>query len=95
MERKDVSQNLKWKLTDIFATEEAWEQEYKSVEAEYGSYDYSAFDGKLADKETLLACFRLNDAVSRRLEKLYVYAMMSHHEDVRISKNNSRLATCR
>ena len=95
MERKDVPQQLQWKLSDIFATEADWNEEFKAVEQEYGSYDYSVFDGKLGDKQTLLACLRLNDTISRRLEKLYVYAMMSHHEDVRISKNNSRLATCR
>ena len=84
MERKDVPQHLQWKLSDIFATETAWEEEFKAVEKEYGSYDYSAFDNKLADKATLLACLRLNDTISRRLEKLYVYAVMSHHEDVRV-----------
>ncbi|MBQ8291167.1 MAG: oligoendopeptidase F [Clostridia bacterium] len=95
MERKDVPQNLQWKLTDIFVSDEAWEKEYKAAEKEYGEYDFSAFSGKLADKTTLLKCLRLNDTVSRRLEKLYVYAMMRSHEDVRVAKANSSLAMIR
>ena len=32
MERIDISQQLKWKTTDIFPSDEAWENEFKSVE---------------------------------------------------------------
>ena len=31
MERKDVPQNLKWKVSDIFASDEAWEEEFKQI----------------------------------------------------------------
>lgn len=91
MERKDVPQNLKWKLNDVFESDEAWEKEYKAVVKEYGEYDFDAFKGKLADKTTLLEFLRLNDQVSRRLERLYLYATMRHHEDVRVSKNTAAL----
>ena len=86
MERKDIAQNLKWKLTDIFPSDEAWEQEFKAAEKEYANYDFTAFKGKLGNKQDLLACFALNDEISRRLEKLYLYAHMRHDEDVRVSK---------
>ena len=83
MERKDIPENLKWKVSDIFESDDAWEQEFKSVEDEYVAYDYSVFKGKLGDKKVLLDCFRLNDTISRRIEKLYLYAHMRHDEDVR------------
>jgi len=89
MERKDIAENLKWDLTDIFPSDEAWEAEFKAIEAEYLHYDFSVFKGKLSDKATLLACFQLNDTLSRRLEKVYLYAHMRHDEDVRISKYTS------
>ena len=92
LERKDVPNHLKWNLTDLFPSDEAWEKEYKAVEKEYSEYDFTAFEGKLADKETLLSCLQLNDTLSRRLEKLYIYANMRHDEDVRIAKNTSALA---
>lgn len=92
LERKEIPENLKWKVTDLFPSDEAWETEYKSVEKEYGEYDFSVFAGKLADKNTLLECLRLNDTLSRRLEKLYLYANVRHDEDVRVAKNTSALA---
>ena len=72
MERKDVAENLKWRASDIFATDEAWETEYAAIEAEYSNYDFSKFQGKLAQREVLLDCLRLNDQISRRIEKLYL-----------------------
>ena len=92
MERKDIPQNLQWKTTDVYPSDEAWEEEFKAVEQEYTNYDYSQFQGKLADKQTLLACLQLSDVISRRLEKLYLYAHLRHDEDVRVSKYTSTLA---
>ena len=89
LERKDIPENLKWKLTDIFASDEEWEKEYKKAEAEYARFDFEKFKGKLADKQTLLECLACNDTLSRRIEKLYLYAHMRHDEDVRIAKYTS------
>ena len=89
MERKDIAQQLKWQTTDIFPTDEAWEKEFKAVETEYANYDFSVFKGKLGDKTTLLNCFRLIDTISRRIEKLYIYAHLRHDEDMRVSQYTS------
>ncbi len=89
MERKDIAQQLKWQTTAIFPTDEAWEKEFKAVEAEYANYDFSVFKGKLGDKATLLKCFRLIDTISRRIEKLYLYAHLRHDEDMRVSQYTS------
>ena len=89
MERKDIAENLKWKLTDIFPDDEAWEKEYKAVDEEYSNFDFTQFKGKLGNKADLLACFAMSDTMSRRIEKLYLYAHMRHDEDVRISKYTS------
>ena len=47
MERKDVAENLKWKLTDIFPNDEAWEEEYKAVDEEYIVKQISKLGGTL------------------------------------------------
>ena len=86
MERKEIANELKWNTSDIFANDEAWEKEYAEIEKEYVGYDFSAFKGKLGDKQTLLSCFALSDKVSRRVEKLYLYAHLCHDQDVRVSK---------
>ena len=92
LERKDVAENLKWKLTDVFESDEAWDEEYQALEKEYAAYDFGKYKGKLGEKESLLACFALNDEVSRRLERLYLYAHMRHDEDLRIAKYTSAYA---
>ena len=92
LERKDVAENLKWKLTDVFESDEAWDEEYQALEKEYAAYDFGKYKGKLGEKESLLSCFALNDEVSRRLERLYLYAHMRHDEDLRIAKYTSAYA---
>ena len=92
LERKDVPQNMKWDLTTLFKDDEAWEAEFKAVEKEYTSFDFSAFKGKLGDKKTLLDYFVLEDTMSRRVEKLYAYAHLHHDEDVRVSTYTAFLA---
>ncbi len=92
MERKDVAEKLQWKTEDIFPSDEAWENEFKSVETEYIGYDFSRFCNKLSDKKTLLDCLQLTDTIARRLEKLYVYAHLRHDQDVRDSTRTSALA---
>ena len=89
MERKDICESLKWKLTDIFPSDEEWEKEFKAIEAEYVDYDFSAYKGNLGDKKTLLACFGLSDVISRRIEKVYLYAHLNHDVDVRDSQFTS------
>ncbi len=92
MERTEISENQKWNTSDLFVDDKAWEEEYAAVEKAYAVCDISAFDGKLADKETLLACFTLCDTISRRMEKLYIYAHLRHDEDVRNGDTTARLA---
>ena len=89
MERTEIAENLKWKTSDIFTNDEAWEREYASIEQEYLGYDFSPYKGKLGDKNTLLACFALSDEVTRRIEKIYLYAHLLHDQDVRVSKYTS------
>jgi len=92
MERKDVDKQLQWKTEDIFASDDAWEQEFKAVEKEYGSYDFSVYENAFTDKSKLLECLRLSDTIARRMEKLYLYAHLCHDVDVRDSAKTSAMA---
>ncbi|MBQ8684694.1 MAG: oligoendopeptidase F [Clostridia bacterium] len=92
MQRNEIPQNLQWKITDLFENDAAWEKAFADFEKKYVDYDFSAYDNKLADKQTLLACLKLIDDISRAIEKVYLYANMRHHEDVRVSKNAAALA---
>lgn len=79
-ERHEVPEHLKWRVEDIFETIEDWEEAYKEVE---GKLDFSAYEGKLSDADTLLACFEKLNEVSLTLSHLSVYAFMRHDEDTR------------
>ena len=95
MERKDVALQLKWDLTDMYPSDEVWEQEFDNLVKTYENYDFSIFQGKLGDKQTLLKFFTFNDDISRKIERLFVYAHMSNDQDVRVSKYNSYMAKMR
>jgi oligoendopeptidase F len=79
MQRKDVPTEHRWKLEDMFPNQQAWDQEYQEVK---GSLDkVRSYQGKLSDPAAIKSCFELDDAISQKTERLYVYANMRHHED--------------
>ena len=43
MNRNEIAENLKWKTTDIFPSDEAWEEEFNALEAEYANRDFQEF----------------------------------------------------
>lgn len=86
MERSSVAANYKWRVTDIFASDEAWEECYKQAE---GIFDFSAFEGKLGSAEKLAEFFRAQEKAGALLERLFLYAHMRHDEDTREAKYTS------
>ncbi|OPA81116.1 oligoendopeptidase F [Paenibacillus selenitireducens] len=79
VKRQDVPKDQQWKLEDLFASQQAWDQEYQTVKDQLGKV--SAYHGKLTDAASVKACFSLEDEISLHTERLYVYANMRHHED--------------
>ena len=82
-ERKELPECDKWKLEDLYSTDEAWQAELetaKSVSEELASYA-----GQLSDGDKLLAYLRLNGKASELLEKLANYAQRRSDEDTRNS----------
>lgn len=88
-ERNTIPEHLKWRVEDIFETQEAWEATYAEAE---GECDFSAFEGKLADKESFLACMEKLHAVVLKLMHLDVYAFMQHDADTRDSTYTALLS---
>ena len=81
--RQDVAENLKWRLSDIFESLDAWNATYAEVA---GALDFSKYEGKLSDSDTLLECITELNKVSYKLMHLAVYASMWHDEDTRNSE---------
>ncbi|WP_340026809.1 oligoendopeptidase F [Paenibacillus sp. FSL K6-1096] len=82
--RSEVPAENRWKLEDMFASEEQWDAEYKEVKELIASA--AAFQGKLDSADTLKKCFELDDKMSLLTERLYVYAHMRQDEDTAAPK---------
>ena len=78
--RGEICGQDKWKIEDLFATEEEWEREYHQTECGLG--EYKKYQGKLCGTPQLL-CEGLVEMnrLQQHLERLYVYANQRYHED--------------
>ena len=83
MERKDVENKYKWKVEDIFPSDEAREKSFSEAEK---MIDFSEFEGKLGDRQIMVRFTQKDQETSKKLERLHLYAHMRHDEDTRIAK---------
>jgi oligoendopeptidase F len=82
--REQIDEKYKWNLRDIYSSDEEWEKNFDWVENKIGDYDN--FRGKLKNSpEILLACFKFDDEMGIKLERLYLYAMLSKDSDMSVS----------
>lgn len=78
--RKDVKLEDTWKLEDIFASDALFEETFETVTKMIPSL--SAFEGKLIKSgKELFDFLTLQDHLSEKLGKLYVYSHMRLHQD--------------
>lgn len=82
--RAHIDKKYKWDLTGVFATDQAWEAEYQSLEkAVVEAKDLAGQLGQSATK--LLQVTQIYLDLARRLEKVYVYASMKNDQDTRVA----------
>ena len=84
-ERSSIPEKDKWNLEAIYAAFDEWQKAYDQTLAEIdGLAEYA---GKLGEGSgTLLEFIRKDESVSLELGKLYSYANMKSHEDLRLAK---------
>jgi len=93
--RNQIEEKYKWNLEDIYPNREEWEKDFSKIQHEYIP-KIETFRGKLTDAGQVLACFQLDDEMSRVIEKVYVYAYMKSDEnqdDSSASEMSSRVQT--
>ena len=79
IKRSEVKTENTWKLEDIYPDQKAWDQAYDEIkELKKKVADY---EGKLTDADKIKSVFELEDTISEKLERLYVYAHLSHDHD--------------
>ena len=79
--RKDVPEEYKWKLEDIFPSNDAWEECFFALSERMGKI--ASYKGRLSDEDALYECLILSTSLSHDLSRLYQYARMRRDEDAR------------
>ncbi len=79
VKRADAPVEDTWKLEDLFPDRKAWDQEYEEVKQL--AKKAAQFQGKLNSAEAIGNCFKLEDELSLKTERVYVYAHLHHDED--------------
>ncbi len=88
MERTEVPEGYKWRTSDVFASDEAWEEAFAALE---GSVDFAKYRGTLNTAENILTYFKAEEEFTLKFLKIYLYAFLKHDEDVRNTKYASYL----
>ena len=85
-ERADIPEASRWDLEAIYPSLEAWETAFDTTAPRVDAQ--ASYAGRLGEGEgaTLLAFLKEDEAVSLELGKLYVYANMKSHEDLRLTR---------
>ena len=80
LKRSEIPVESTWDLTDIFGSDEIWQEEYASLNKLPETI--LSFKGKISkDPDMLLAYFKLEDELTVRLSKFYGYASCKGDED--------------
>ena len=85
LQRNEIKEKDTWDLSTIFETDQKWEEELARLTED--TKEASSLEGHLLDSaESLLNITERYLDLSRRLEKLYVYAHMKNDQDTRAAK---------
>ncbi|MBS4177398.1 oligoendopeptidase F [Lederbergia citrea] len=78
--RSEISEEMTWRLEDIFSSDEAWEKEYDGIKEILK--DAGQYKGQLSESaEKLFEALEFQSMVSERMGKLYTYAHMRYDQD--------------
>ena len=84
-QRSEVAAEHKWKLADIYESDQAWTDDLARLQEQMP--ELTAFRGKLAESgQTLFDCLDKRDEISILYHKLQLYAYLSLDEDNRESR---------
>lgn len=85
LQRNEINEKDTWDLSTIFETDQKWEEELALLTED--TKQAASLEGHLLDSAvSLLEITERYLDLSRRLEKLYVYAHMKNDQDTRVAK---------
>ncbi len=78
--REEIPVEETWDLTSIFASDEAWEEEYQAIDTLVEKA--ATFEGTLSNgAEAIYEALQYRDELLERMGRLYVYAHLKHDQD--------------
>ncbi len=78
--RQEIAEEFKWAITDMYASDELWENEYHQIQENITKLEQ--YEGKLLQSASMLYEYlQLQDATNLLFERVYVYANQKYHED--------------
>ncbi|MEN6463476.1 MAG: oligoendopeptidase F, partial [Syntrophomonas sp.] len=78
--REEIDNSYKWKLEDIYADEQKFEQDFNQVQELIK--EENSYKGSLSNSTGyLLKALQWSEELERKTEKLYVYSRMRRDED--------------
>ncbi|WP_294372788.1 oligoendopeptidase F [uncultured Clostridium sp.] len=88
--REDIDEKYKWKVDKIYKNIDEWEKDFENLKKE--AVKLKDFNGKLNNGETILEYLKLNEKISRKAEKLFIYAHLKSDEDTSNSTYQSLMS---
>jgi oligoendopeptidase F len=83
--RDQIENQYKWNLTDFFASDSVWGQSLELLKGRIP--ELSKYQSKLGESaQNLAECLMLNDTLSMRAHRIYVYAALKLDEDNRVGQ---------
>lgn len=83
-ERASIPEKYRWDLEAIYPTVQDWENAFAEVSPRADAL--SSWSGKLKDAASLLTFLREKEAVEYELQRIFVFAHMKGHEDMRATR---------
>ena len=90
--RNEIEEKYKWDLSGYYKTEQDFENDFKFVQNNYKHL--SDFENKLNNKSDIFDCLELDDVLSRKMSKLYVYASLVAKQDMSNQMSQKTIKRC-
>lgn len=85
LKRDEIEEKYKWKLEDMYESDELWNEEFDKAMKLSG--ELKEFAGKLGESpKTLLDFFKKSDELDYYVSRVYVYANQRYHQDTAVAK---------
>ena len=98
IERSDIPDKYKWKLTDIYPTIDDWQKDFDKLDA--GIDQLAAFKGKFAGENagnpagSMVEYEKLSKEIGTIFEKVWIYVARNYHLNLTSSEWAGRLQQC-